>query len=65
MKISKFLEAKLNKFNKVSNVKLKINSDSVSCINLYTEDNYLVTSGKLSQIEMVLDALITIKNLEN
>ena len=65
MKVSKFLEAKINRFNTVSNVKIKINSDSVSCLNLYTEDNRLVASGKLSQIEMVLDALITIKNLEN
>lgn len=64
MKVSKFLEAKINRYNKDSKVKIKINSDTPKEINLYSEDNHLIASGRLSQIDIVLDALLTIKYLE-
>ena len=35
----KVLEAKVNNYNSISNVKLKLNDDVVGAINLYTEDN--------------------------
>ena len=45
--------------------KLKLNDDVVGGINLYTVDNQLITSGKLSEVAKTLDALINLKHLED
>lgn len=63
----KVLEAKVNNYNSIESsiVKLKLNNDVVGGINLYTEDNQLITSGKLSEVATILDALINLKHLED
>lgn len=61
----KMLIAKVNRYNSISTVKVKLNDDVVGGINLYTEDNNLIATGKLAEIAMVLDALCNIKALEN
>ncbi len=60
----KILKTKIENYNRISDVKLKLNNDVAVGVNLYTEDNNLVASGKVSQIDLVLDALITVKRLE-
>lgn len=64
MKLSKNLAAKIERYNSISEVKIKINSDAPNIINIYSEDNHFIISGKLSQVDLVLDALITVKRLE-
>lgn len=63
----KQLETKVNNYNNIESsiVKLKLNDDVVGGINLYTVDNQLITSGKLSEVAKTLDALINLKHLED
>lgn len=61
----KVLEAKVNNYNSISNVKLKLNDDVVGAINLYTEDNNRITTATNKEMLIILDALINIKALEN
>lgn len=61
----KVLEAKVNNYNSISNVKLKFNDDVVGAINLYTEDNNRIATATNKEILIILDALINIKALEN
>lgn len=61
----KVLEAKVNNYNSISNVKLKFNDDVVGAINLYTEDNNRIATATNKEMLIILDALINIKALEN
>lgn len=61
----KVLEAKVNNYNSISNVKLKLNDDAVGAINLYTEDNNRIATATNKEMLIILDALINIKVLEN
>ncbi|MSS63669.1 hypothetical protein [Velocimicrobium porci] len=61
----KVLEAKVNNYNNISNVKLKLNDDVVGAINLYTEDNNRIATATNKEMFLILDALINIKALEN
>ena len=61
----KVLEAKVNNYNSISNVKLKLNDDVVGAINLYTEDNNRIATATNKEMLLILDALINIKTLEN
>ena len=61
----KVLEAKVNNYNSISNVKLKLNDDVVGAINLYTEDNSRIATATNKEMLVILDALINIKALEN
>ena len=61
----KVLEAKVNNYNSISNVKLKLNDDVVGAINLYTEDNNRIATATNKAMLIILDALINIKALEN
>ena len=61
----KVLEAKVNNYNSISNVKLKLNDDVVGAINLYTEDNNRIATATTKEMFFILDALINIKALEN
>ena len=61
----KVLEAKVNNYNSISNVKLKLNDDVVRAINLYTEDNNRIATATNKEMLIILDALINIKALEN
>lgn len=61
----KVLEAKVNNYNSISNVKLKLNDDVVGAINLYTEDNDRIATATNKEMLLILDALINIKALEN
>lgn len=61
----KVLEAKVNNYNSISNVKLKLNDDVVGAINLYTEDNSRIATATNKEMLIILDALINIKALEN
>ena len=61
----KVLEAKVNNYNSISNVKLKLNDDVVGAINLYTEDNNRIATATNKEILIILDALINVKALEN
>lgn len=61
----KVLEAKVNNYNSISNVKLKLNDDVVGAINLYTEDNNRIATATNKEMLIILDALINIKALEN
>ena len=60
----KVLEAKVNNYNSISNVKLKLNDDVVGAINLYTEDNNRIATATNKEMLIILDALINIKALE-
>lgn len=62
---TKILEAKVNNYNSISNVKLKLNNDVVGAINLYTEDNNRIATATNKEMLIILDALINIKALEN
>lgn len=62
---TKILEAKVNNYNSISNVKLKLNYDVVGAINLYTEDNNRIATATNKEMLIILDALINIKALEN
>ena len=61
----KVLEAKVNNYNSISNVKLKLNDDVVGAIKLYTEDNNRIATATNQEMLLILDALINIKALEN
>lgn len=61
----KVLEAKVNNYNSISNVKLKLNDDVVGAINLYTEDNNRIATATNKEMLIILDALINVKALEN
>lgn len=61
----KVLEAKVNNYNSISNVKLKLNDDVVGAINLYTEDNNRIATATNKEMLLILDALINMKALEN
>ena len=61
----KVLEAKVNNYNSISNVKLKLNDDVDGAINLYTEDNNRLATATNKEMLLILDALINIKALEN
>ena len=61
----KVLEAKVNNYNSISNVKSKLNDDVVGAINLYTEDNSRIATATNKEMLVILYALINIKALEN
>lgn len=61
----KVLEAKVNNYNSISDIKLKLNDDIVGAINLYTEDNNRIATATNKEMLLILDALINIKALEN
>ena len=61
----KVLEAKVNNYNSISNVKLKLNDDVVGAINLYTEDNNRIATATNKEMLVILDALINVKAFEN
>lgn len=61
----KVLEAKVNNYNSISDIKLKLNNDVVGAINLYTEDNNRIATATNSEMLIILDALINIKAFEN
>ena len=61
----KVLEAKVNNYNRISNVKLKLNDDVVGAINLYTEDNNRIATATNKEMLVILDALINVKAFEN
>lgn len=61
----KVLEAKINNYNSISDIKLKLNDDVVGAINLYTEDNNRIATATNKEMLLILDALINIKALEN
>lgn len=61
----KVLETKVNNYNSISNVNLKLNDDVVGAVNLYTEDNNRIATATNKEMLIILDALINIKALEN
>lgn len=61
----KVLEAKVNNYNNISDIKLKLNDDIVGAINLYTEDNNRIATATNKEMLLILDALINVKALEN
>lgn len=61
----KQLEAKVNNYNSISDIKLKLNDDVVGAINLYTEDNSRIATATMKEMYTILDALINMKALEN
>lgn len=60
----KQLEAKVNNYNNISDIKLKLNDDVVGAINLYTEDNNRIATATMKEMYSILDALINIKVIE-
>lgn len=60
----KVLEAKVNNYNSISDIKLKLNDNIVGAINLYTEDNDRIATATNKEMLTILDALINIKALE-
>lgn len=60
----KVLEAKVNNYNSISDIKLKLNDDIVGAINLYTEDNNRIATATNKEMLTILDVLINIKALE-
>lgn len=60
----KMLETKVNNYNSISDIKLKLNDDVVGAINLYTEDNNRIATAPMKEMYIILDALINIKALE-
>ena len=61
----KMLETKVNNYNSISDIKLKLNDDVIGAINLYTEDNNRIATTTNKEMLIILDALINIKALEN
>ena len=61
----KVLEAKVNNYNSISDIKLKLNDDVVGAVNLYTEDNNRIATATNKEMLLILDALINVKALEN
>lgn len=60
----KQLETKVNSYNSISDIKLKLNDDVVGAINLYTEDNNRIVTATTKEMFYILDALINVKALE-
>lgn len=60
----KQLETKVNNYNNISNIKLKLNDDMVGAINLYTTDNQRIATGTTKEIYLILEALTNIKYIE-
>lgn len=60
----KQLETKVNNYNSISDIKLKLNDDVVGAINLYTEDNNRIATSTMTEMYSILDALINIKAIE-
>ena len=60
----KQLEAKVNNYNSISDIKVKLNDDVVGAVNLYTEDNNRIATAATTEMLTILDALINIKALE-
>ena len=60
----KQLEAKVNNYNSISDIKLKLNDDVIGAVNLYTEDNNRISTATTKEMFTILDALINIKALE-
>lgn len=60
----KQLEAKVNNYNNLSGIKLKLNDDVIGAVNLYTEDNNRIATATTKEMFYILDALINIKTLE-
>lgn len=60
----KQLEAKVNNYNSISDIKIKLNDDVVGGINLYTEDNNRIATASYKEMSIILDALINMKALE-
>lgn len=61
----KQLETKVNNYNRISDIKLKLNDDVIGAINLYTEDNNRIATATNKEMLLILDALINVKALEN
>ena len=60
----KQLVAKVNNYNSISDIKLKLNDDVIGAVNLYTEDNNRIATATTKEKFTILDALINIKALE-
>lgn len=60
----KVLEAKVNNYNSISDIKLKLNYDAVGVINLYTEDNERIATATTKEMFYILDALFNVKAFE-
>lgn len=60
----KQLETKVSNYNRISDIKLKLNDDVVGAINLYTEDNNRIATATMKEMYTILDALINIKAIE-
>ena len=56
----KVLEAKVNNYNSISNVKLKLNDDVVGAINLYTEDNNRIATATNKEILIILSFTVKV-----
>lgn len=59
----KQLETKVNNYNSISDIKIKLNDDVVG-INLYAEDNNRIATASYKEMGIILDALINMKSLE-
>lgn len=60
----KQLETKVNSYNSISDIKLKLNDDVIGAINLYTEDNNRIATASYKEMGIILDALINMKALK-
>lgn len=60
----KQLETKVNSYNSISDIKLKLNDDVIGAINLYTEYNNRIATASYKEMGIILDALINMKALE-
>lgn len=60
----KILEEKVNRYNNISDIKLKLNDDVVGAINLYTEDNNRIATATMKEMYIILDTLINIRTIE-
>lgn len=60
----KQLETKVLNYNRISDIKLKLNDDVVGAINLYTMDNKRIATGTTKEIYLILEALTNIKHME-
>ena len=60
----KQLETKVNSYNSISDIKLKLNDDVIGAINLYTEGNNRIATATTKEMFYILDALINVKALE-
>ena len=60
----KVLEAKVNNYNSISDIKLKLNYDAVGAINLYTEDNERIATATTKEMFYIIDALFNMKAFE-